>query len=177
MEAVETIVSNIKQTVKKFANAFDLPEEHMEDITKALLGGVPLYSIVGIDKKVIDARYLLATQFYESRKYGQAEPLFRWLCMYASDASRNWMGLAATLQAQSKYEEAREMYQIVALMSGLSDPAPFYYTGVCFMHEMNKEFAIVAFQTVCTLANEKDPSHVPYIERAKELIKGLESAA
>lgn len=175
MDGVENIVSNIKQSIKNFAQAFNLPEDHIEDVVKALMGGVPLYTLVGMEKSHVEARYVLARQFFESRRYTDAEPLFRWLCMYASDASRNWLGLAATLQAEKKYPEAREIYQIVALMSGLSDPAPFYYSGICFIGEQNKEDAIVAFKTVCTLANPDDPEHVFYIKNAKNLLENLEN--
>jgi len=176
MEEADAIVKNLKNKILEFARSFGLPEDNLEEVCQAILGGEPLYSIVGMPQSIIESRYALASQFYQAKKYSDAEPLFRWLCMYEGSAERNWLGLAATLQAEQKYEEAREMYQITALMSGLENPAPFYYSGICFMRENNSEDAITAFQAVLTLANPTNSEHAVFIDRSKALIQALAEA-
>ncbi|MBQ7608440.1 MAG: SycD/LcrH family type III secretion system chaperone [Desulfovibrionaceae bacterium] len=176
MEEADRIVQQLKTKVLECAKGFGLPEDHLEEVCQAILGGEPLYTIVGMDRSSIEARYALASQCYQVGKYSDAEPIFRWLCMYEGNAERNWLGLAATLQAEKKYEEAREMYQITALMSGLENPAPFYYSGICFLRENNSEDAVTAFQTVLTLGDSSNREHAVLIDRAKALLKSLTKA-
>ncbi len=177
MEEVDKIVQKLKENVLACAKGLGLPEEHLEEVSQALIHGVPLYSIVGMSRDAIEARYALASQLYQARKYEDAEKLFRWLCMYEGDAERNWLGLAATLQAEKKYEDARDMYQIMALMSGLENPVPFYYSGICFLKENNPEDATTAFQTVLTLADSSNKEHAVFIEKSKAFLQTMAKAA
>ncbi len=177
MEEVDKIVENLKKQVLACAKGFGLPEEHLEEASQALINGVPLYSIVGMSRNSIEARYALASQLYNVRKYQDAEQVFRWLCMYEGDAERNWLGLAATLQAEKKYDEARNAYQILALMSGLENPAPFYYSGICFLKENNLEDAVTAFQTVLTIADSSNKEHTVFLEKSKAFLQSLAKAA
>lgn len=176
MEEVDAMVQQLKKKVLECAKSFGLPEEHLDEACQAILHGEPLYNIVGMEQSSVEARYALASQCYQVRKYSDAEALFRWLCMYDANTERNWLGLAATLQAEKKYPEAREMYQISALMSGLENPAPFFYSGICFMRENNSEDAITSFQTVLTLGNPNNNEHIVFIERSKALIQALSQA-
>lgn len=173
MNDITEITEKLKKIVLETAKSLNLPEEHLEDALQAILGGEPLFRVVGMKQEVVEARYTLASQAYETQNYKDAEPLFRWLCMYEGSATRNWLGLGGTLQAQEQYEEARNIYQILALMTGLADPQPFYYSGICFLKEKNVEDAIVAFQAALTIGDKTNPNHKTYLDRAEALIKAL----
>ena len=175
--AFELFADAIKKNIDKTAEAFGVSPELYEEVRKALLEGVALYEILGMKRSTIDARYTLAYQLYTGGKLEEAETLFRWLCSYANCDVPHWMGLAASRQAQGKYEEAIEAYQMAALYGALEDPAPFYYSGVCFLKLNRREDAKVAMQTALTLGDAANADHKLIMAQAQALLTGLEEGA
>ncbi len=171
--AFELFVDAMQKNIDKTAKAFGVPPEQFEEVRKALLGGAALYEILGIKKATIDARYALAYQLFNTGKYKEAETLFRWLCSYANTEVPHWMGLAASRQAQKKYDEAVEAYQMAALYGALKDPSPFFYCGICFLKQQKTEEAKVALQTVLTLADGSKTEDKTFIDKAQTILSEL----
>lgn len=170
-EALEAI----DKTLQALADSLNMSVEQMEQVHKALVAGEPLYRILGIAESTVEARYALAYQLYNAGNYTDAEVLFRWLCTYANTNVAHWMGLGATRQAQKNYTGAMEAYQLAAAYSALTDPAPFFYLGLCSLKLKRTEDAEVALQTVHVLADPNDAEHKKFIEMANALLKGLQT--
>lgn len=76
--------------------------------------------------------YELAYRFYEAGRYCDAEQFFRLLTSLEMGKPVHWMGLAACLQMQKKYQEAVDCYGAAALLDRRElDPLPHAYAASC----------------------------------------------
>lgn len=170
MNALWQMLDSVKHTVENLAASLGFSPDEFKDMQEALLQGVPLYQIMGIQERVLKARYALAYQLYTSGKYNDAEEIFRWLCAYDNSSVQNWMGLGATRQGKKDYDGALEAYQMAAAYSSLQDPSPFYYSAICFLKQQKVEEAKVALQTVLTLGDKTKEDQKEFIDKAEKLL-------
>ncbi|MBQ7618291.1 MAG: SycD/LcrH family type III secretion system chaperone [Desulfovibrio sp.] len=172
--ALKQFLESLKKSVQDFGTeTLGLTAEELDKVRDALISGEPLYRILGIKENVIEARYALAHQLYNSGQYENAETMFRWLTAYASDTIAHWMGLAASRQALGNYDGAIEAYQMAALYSSLEDPAPFYYSAICLLKQKKKEEAQISLNAALTLADPTKSEQKIIIDRVKALLTSL----
>ncbi|MBQ7457144.1 MAG: SycD/LcrH family type III secretion system chaperone [Desulfovibrio sp.] len=172
-EILQQLLDSVNKTVEELVGSIGFTPSQYEEVREALLKGVPLYQIMGIADSVMDARYAVAYRCYTTGNFADAEKIFQWLCSYNTGSSTYWMGLGATRQALAEYDAAVDAYQYAAINSALEDPAPFYYSAMCFVKQKKGEEAKVALQTILTLADPKNPEHIPFIAKAKAALEGL----
>ncbi|MBQ7584827.1 MAG: SycD/LcrH family type III secretion system chaperone [Desulfovibrionaceae bacterium] len=174
-ETLRELLESIKTNAQDLATKeLGLSREELDDVRDALVSGAPLYQVLGMKEEMIEARYAIANQLYVTGKYKDAETVFQWLCHYSSSNNVYWMGLGAARQAQAKYTEALDAYQMAALHTSLEDPAPFYFSAICLMKQGLKEEAKVSLEAALTLAEPENPEHKSVCTKAENLLASLQ---
>lgn len=171
-KGIKLQMEKMQQGLRDMAKSLGIEADQIDDLVQALISGEPLYKLYSLPEDVINARYALAYNLYGSRKYAEAEQLFKWLCVYQAPNAANWMGLAASRQAQNKFEDAIDAYQMAMVHTCMQDPAPFYYGGICNLRLGKREEGLAAIEAAAFIADPNCPEHKPILERAKLLLEG-----
>lgn len=114
----------------------------LETIGKNVLetGSVDPKDLSQEDAKLL---YALGHQLYQHGDYERAHPLFQKLCIARPLESKNWYGLAATLQEKALFEEAIAAWTMASLTSD-DDPHPFLHLAECHISLYNTQKALEA---------------------------------
>ena len=157
----------------EMARANGMSAEEFDSLYKAVSQGASLAEIFNISKDMLESGYTYAYQLYQSGNYADAEKMFRGLSLYCNTDTRFWMGLAGCLQARGDYQNAVDAYSMAGVAGSFSDPAPFYYGGLCYLKMGDRENAIGAFKGALTLGDDSNPDHKACHERIKGLLDSL----
>ncbi|MCQ2444484.1 MAG: tetratricopeptide repeat protein, partial [Mailhella sp.] len=84
--------------------------ERIAGIVDRLLKGESLAQASDIPQEDTESVFDQAMELYSQGRYGDAEKLFRLLCLIVHDDSRFWMGLGACLQGLARYADAVDAY-------------------------------------------------------------------
>jgi type III secretion system low calcium response chaperone LcrH/SycD len=136
---------------------FDLNEDDVRAVMVAISDGLTPAETAGVEQEQLEALYSLGHRLYSSGELADAETAFKALCLYDYRDTRFWMGLGATLQAQSKLDLAAEVYGMAGLASNLKDPAPFFYAGLCQLKNGDLASADASLAAVESLGEPGDP--------------------
>jgi type III secretion system low calcium response chaperone LcrH/SycD len=137
-------------------------------------GGV-LGDVFGVSREGRDALYAKAYDVYAQGQYKQAQQLFAQLSLYDHQDSRYMKGLAATTQMLEDYEQALQMYAVVAMMD-VTDPVPVMHGGDCLnamgRHAEAAESFVLAL-SMCSGGVE----HEQVRQRCEQLLAALKRRA
>ena len=108
--------------------------------------------------------YAYAYALYENGNYEEASNLFRFLTLVDPQTPRNWMGLAASLQLEKKFEKALEAYTFT-LMLDCDNPYVYIHAADCYFGLNQKDMALEAIKHARSIAkrDEKYKSLVPQL--------------
>lgn len=151
----------------------DLTTEDLEVIIQALGNGTTIAEVTNMQPEALEGLYTLAYNMYTTGNYGNAETLFRTMCVYKHNDQRFWLGLAGALQAQERYKEAVDAYSMVGLCTSLKNPAPLFFSAQCLLKMGDKEHAIDMLEATRFVCDEATPEHVTYKTTAEELLQML----
>lgn len=85
----------------------------------------------------MDRLYKEAYRAYQAEDYEASSTLFRRLVLLNPFDPSYWMGLAASLQLLSSFEEALRAYALVALLDP-ENPSPHLHASECY-HDLGDE--------------------------------------
>ena len=111
--------------------------EALLPLSRRLEKGVPFLSKESSsdDPEVLHAR---AYNLYLARKYDEATEIFRTLIAMHPFETRYLFGMAASLQAVKRYDEALKMWGLYTLMDG-TDPLPHLHASECYAASGKRE--------------------------------------
>jgi len=178
MSQIETQVSQQDQEIRaamlEMAKSEGISEEQFDTMRAALAKGASIADVLGISSEAMESAYALAYNHYKAGNYQDAETVFRGLCLYDGNDARFWMGLAACLQARGDYTHAIDTYGMAGAMSGLQDPDPLFYGGVCYLKLGDTENALVSFQAALGLGSDDNPAHKACHDKIRALLATLD---
>ena len=154
----------------------EIKAEDIEAIVNAMAKGATPSDVAGVSQEKLEALYTLGHHLYSSGNFGDAETAFKALCLYDYHDPRFWLGLGAALQAQNKYELATEVYAMAGLNTGLADPTPFYYAGLCFLKQGKLEEAEGAWKSLNVMGEPGNPYHEAVKAKAAGMLAALEAS-
>lgn len=155
-------------------NVNDATEISMLEAVGMLANGYSLAELKGIDLQKLEALYALAYQYYQAQNYQDAKNIFQALCLFEPSEQKYFMGLASCEQGLKNYSKAADVYSVCCVLSGLKDPKPMYYAGVCLLKAGRKEDAKVAFQSLEIMGREGKSEDQEFILKGKQLLAVLE---
>ncbi len=121
----------------------------------------------------LEVLYMLGFEFYKSENFQKAADIFRLLCFYEPEKSRNWMALGGANQNSKNYRTAAAAFLMAALEDPLN-PEPRLYLAHSFIDMMNLSAARDAVEQaleLCTLSNNQQKLQL----KAQSLLRALES--
>jgi Flp pilus assembly protein TadD len=89
--------------------------------------------LLGVDPSVVNGLYALGLAAREKGRHNMADNLFQRCLLLAPMRGDLWIALAASRQALGRPDEAGEMYQVAALVSG--ETVPVAYAAACFAQD------------------------------------------
>ncbi|MBA3603065.1 MAG: tetratricopeptide repeat protein [Parachlamydiaceae bacterium] len=98
--------------------------------------------------------YDFGYHFYENGKYPEATHFFTVLTDIDAENSKNWIGLAASLQMQKNYDEAILAYSNAAFLDTNNPEIFFHAANCCFSLDLVSE-GIMALDTAEKIAKNK----------------------
>ncbi|OHE72642.1 MAG: CesD/SycD/LcrH family type III secretion system chaperone [Verrucomicrobia bacterium GWC2_42_7] len=157
-----------------------LGEKEVNEIAEQLrlfLSGVTTYKdIMGLQDSHLETIYSMAYDFYRSNKFDKAEELFKGLCLLNPRCHKFWMGLAACVQMQKRFDKAMEVYGFAIAVEAMN-PAPFLYIADCALGLKNLEGAIASLNLGCEVmesTNTHTTKHKALYDKAKQRLSVLE---
>jgi type III secretion system low calcium response chaperone LcrH/SycD len=157
----EEIDKNAGEFIKKYASLID--------------SGYTIADLMGITEEQMEALYSLAYQNYVTKNYEDALKVFRVLVLYDQTEQKFTMGLAATYQELGQYEKAAEIYATSCVQSGLKDPEPMYFSGICLLKAGKRSDAIAAFKSLDSMGREGNANDDRFKAKGKNLLKVIET--
>jgi len=154
-----------------------LDDQEIQAIVKAMQNGASISDVANMSAEVLEGLYSLGYNLYTSGNFSDAEIIFQSLCLYKHSEVRFWMGLAGCRQANGNLQGAVDAYSMAGVAGGLSDPSPFLYAANCYIKMGDKENAVGALKGLLTMGEESNAAHAQCRDKAKELLKMLESKA
>lgn len=121
----------------------------------------------------LEALYALGFELYAAGHFEKAADLFRLLCLYQSDKSRNWIALGGANQQRKEYESAIAAFVMASFADPLN-PEPRLYAAHCLIALMDLTGALEATREalrLCKKRGDKDK----ITSRAFSLFRALES--
>ncbi|MDN3504177.1 MAG: tetratricopeptide repeat protein [Rhabdochlamydiaceae bacterium] len=149
----------------------NIPDEQIEQALSTIGNNIEeTGSINPKDVTQEDAQifYSFAHQLYQTGEYEKAEPIFRKLCISRPLEARNWMGLAASLQEQAKYDIAVVAWSMVCFMQNDYAKAHFH-AAECLVSLNNLDDAQSALNA-CKEHAKNDESLLNRIEALEESV-------
>jgi type III secretion system low calcium response chaperone LcrH/SycD len=154
-----------------------LDDQHIQAIVKAMQNGASISDVANMSAEVLEGLYSLGYNLYTSGNFADAEIIFQSLCLYKHSEVRFWMGLAGCRQANGNLQGAVDAYSMAGVAGGMTDPSPFLYAANCYIKMGDKENAVGALKGLLVLGDEANAAHVQCRDKARELLKMLESNA
>lgn len=133
--------------------------------------GKTIQEAAGVSDELLEEIYTLAYSHYTHGRYTESIALFQFLTGIAPYNSRFLLGLAASYQETSKYQDAIQGY-FFALNANPEDPMPALYAAECYLKENNKEAAKDFLQAALELAGDKE-SFKTFRERCSVILDSL----
>ncbi|MFZ4116387.1 MAG: tetratricopeptide repeat protein [Chthoniobacterales bacterium] len=128
---------------------------------------------VNVTERQLEALYTLGFELYNTDNFEKAADLFRLLCIYEPQRTRNWIALGGANQNIKDYNAAIAAFLIASLQEPLS-PEPRLYAAHSFIDIMNLPAALDSAQKALQLCeNREDKKEVE--SRALSLLQALES--
>lgn len=144
--------------------------ERIAGIVDRLLKGESLAQASDIPQEDTESVFEQAMELYSQGRYGDAEKLFRLLCLIVHDDSRFWMGLGACLQGLARYADAVDAYSLAAFVTGMKDPLPLLYGSKCHLLNGDRENAVGGLQTVLLFCDAGSPEDEACAAEARRLL-------
>jgi type III secretion system low calcium response chaperone LcrH/SycD len=107
--------------------------------------GGTLKDVRGLTDEDIETVYTIGFNLYKQGKYGEAEPLFEFACLYSNVEERYWVALGSCRQMLKNYKAAIDAYGFGYLLDS-DNPWPVIHTAVCYLALSDKAQAKDALQ-------------------------------
>jgi type III secretion system low calcium response chaperone LcrH/SycD len=128
---------------------------------------------VNVTGRQLEALYTLGFELYSTGNFEKAADLFRLLCLYEPQRTRNWIALGGANQNRKDYNAAIAAFLMASLQQPLS-PEPRLYAAHSFIDIMNLPAALDSVQKALQLCeNREDKKEVQ--SRALLLFQALDS--
>ena len=108
----------------------------------------------------VEEIYECAYHLYTAGKYAESEKVFRILTSMDSFNINYWIGLGASLQLQSKHQQAVDVFGAAALIDADEiNPFPHLHAAEC-LHLLGKDsLAITALDSAILIASKTEKHH------------------
>lgn len=127
------------------------PKELLKKITQEQQ---PVYVVLGLSKKEMEALYVTIHNLYERGKYQEALPLFGLMAFYDHRDKRAWIGMGSCNELLSQHLQAILSYNR-ALQLDPEDPTLHFRIANCWMVVKKKPQALQALQECLRLCAGK----------------------
>jgi type III secretion system low calcium response chaperone LcrH/SycD len=111
-----------------------------ERALEIMASGGTLKDVRGLTAEDVETIYAIGFNLYNQAKYGQAEPMFQFACLYQHTEPRYWMALGNCRQMAKNYQPAIDAYGFAYALN-LEDPWPVVQSAICFLALQDKEQA------------------------------------
>ncbi len=132
--------------------------------------------LLGLTPDKLESLYALGYGLYNGGKYEDALKVFRALCLYDSTDVRFWLGMGGCAEGLKMYTEASQAYAMGATVTGLKDPEPMYYLGLCCLKVNNKSGAKEAFEYLDLMGRDGNVRDLDFKERGRAILKVLKES-
>lgn len=136
--------NKVKDSIRKMEETFQPLLRH----------GIPLYLTRGLNKRDLDALYIVAYNLYAEQKYKQASQIFQTISFYNHFDKRGWLGNGACFQMLHRYEDAILCYSYVSLIDA-QDPLPLFHAIECYIALKGYSEAHSALKILISLVDNK----------------------
>jgi type III secretion system low calcium response chaperone LcrH/SycD len=109
-------------------------------VLAVLEAGGTLKDVAGLTRADVETAYVVGVGMLDQAKYGKAEPLLQFACMYEHTEPRYWMALGRCRQALKNYRGAINAY-VAGHAWDDSDPMPVVQAAVCYLALGDKDGA------------------------------------
>lgn len=133
----------------------DLAKTTEELLEKLLHSGQPASESLDIRPEQLEGLYTEAYHLYQSGKYMEALPLFRFLIMMNQREFRYIFGLAACFHLLKDYDNAIKVYTVCSALHP-DDPTSLCHTADCFKQLKDPLSAMIALQGAITRAGSNN---------------------
>jgi type III secretion system low calcium response chaperone LcrH/SycD len=151
---------------------FQNEAEWKEIFTKFGPNGRTFRDFTQLTPESMEVIYMVAYNQYNAGKFADAEKVFRLLAMLNHFEPKYWKGLAASREAQKKYEEALQAYGYLGMMD-IYDPLPSFYAAKCFI-ALGKAAEAEAGLRAAVYNSDNKPEHAALHQQAKALLELLQ---
>lgn len=149
--------------------------EFIKKYASLIESGYTIADLMGITEDQMEALYSVAYQNFVTKNYEDAAKVFKVLVLYDQTEQKYTMGLAATLQELGQYEKAADIYATACVQSGLKDPEPMYFSGICLLKAGKRSEAIAAFQSLDSMGRDGNTNDERFKTKGKNLLKVIET--
>jgi type III secretion system low calcium response chaperone LcrH/SycD len=104
----------------------------LKELVDKVAAGATLKDLRGISDADVETVYTVGFNLYNQGKYGEAEPLFEFACLYSNTDPRYWVALGSCRQMLKSYKSAIDAYGFGFLLDS-ENPWPVVHTAVCYM--------------------------------------------
>ncbi len=140
---------------------------------KTFRGEITLADEMKLEKKDMDALYVITEMQLQAGKYEDAFRMFNVLCMLNPQDPRFLFGGAMARQKLGDYTTASIYYYLAAVLD-YDNPTPMLHLSECLMALKDKEIAKNILQQTVELA-EKSAEYATISQRAKTILENLEA--
>ena len=147
---------------------FHTEEEWKDVLEKFTANGRTFRDFTQLTPESMEVIYMVAYNQYNAGKYADAEKVFRLLAMLNHFERKFWKGLAASREAQKKYEEALQAYGYLGIMD-VYDPFPPFHAAKCFI-ALGKGAEAEASLRAAVFNSENKPEHASLHHKAVDLL-------
>ncbi|MDH4470010.1 MAG: SycD/LcrH family type III secretion system chaperone [Verrucomicrobiae bacterium] len=128
---------------------------------------------ITISSRQLESLYALGFELYGAGEFEKAADLFRLLCLYDPEKSRNWIALGGANQQRGEYQLAIAAFVMASFQEPLS-PEPRLYAAHSFIDLMDLSAALEATKQALELCEKRDDKKEVQ-SRASSLLQALES--
>lgn len=130
-----------------------LIQEALRETGKLIKGGEPLNKR-DFSNEDLEVLYATAHRLYEAKDFIRAKEIFHQLIMSKPLHQKYWLGLAACMQLEKRFEEALRVWGVASIIDG-DDPMPHFHAAECFVALKDFDQALKALEASKALVTTK----------------------
>ncbi|HLB34175.1 MAG: hypothetical protein A3F67_00630 [Verrucomicrobia bacterium RIFCSPHIGHO2_12_FULL_41_10] len=157
MPPPQEVVSEPLQAAEALLSS-ELTPEIMEQVTQEAQKLPSEAQQQGITQKELDSLYALAFDLYQTECFEQAVDIFRLLCFYEPQKSKNWIGLGGALQHTKNHQAALAAFGMASFYDPLN-PAPRFYAAHSLIDIQDLPMALASAKAAIELCNHQTDKH------------------
>ena len=163
-----------KMTEINFADYTQKNDVLLESTAEVLAGRKTLAQAARLPSHILEKTFKMASTAFMAEDYKKSEELFSLLFSLDNKDRNAQIGYAGSLEAQSKFKDALNIY-LMQIVTTPFDPVAPFRAGICFLELQDKKQAIQAFKmaSACKKKMAKDSKKLTYAQKADTMLKML----